>query len=350
MKKKWSVTLSLLAGFIGLWFIFTKFSIRTVIDAFSGGKWWMIGLYLFAIIGMMTSLVWRWAVVLKSQGYKNLPFWHLFWYKVVGYAVSYITPTAKIGGEPVRAGLLKRHNIPFKEALSTVVIDKTLELSTCGMFFALGVIVLFFKNALTGNAVFLFGGFALAFVLLISVFYLQMFRGKEFMGKVFRFTRLHKMSRGAKWEKQLTKFEQLVIKFYHEDTKQFWVTIFITAVSWVFTYLEYRSILLILGYQHVSVLQVFMIFSFVGAAYLVPIPMAVGSLEASQIGVFSIIGLPAAAGIALALVTRIKDVVWTALGFIALSIYGLRFGKTVKESSQTVGVAMERLQSKENEE
>lgn len=349
MKKQWSITLSLLAGFVGLWFIFTKFSIREVIETFSSGKWWMICLYLFAIIGMMTSLVWRWVVVLKSQGYTKIPFWHLFWYKIVGYAVSYITPTAKIGGEPVRAGLLKRHNIPFKEALSTVVIDKTLELSTCGMFFALGVVVLFFKNALTGSSAILFGGFALAFVLLISAFYLQMFRGKAFMGKVFRFTRLHKLKKGAKWEAQLTKFEQLVIKFYHKDTKIFWYTIFITAISWIFTYLEYKSILLILGYSNASILQVFMIFSFVGAAYLVPIPMAVGSLEASQIGVFAIIGLPAAAGIALALVTRIKDIMWTALGFIALSIYGLRFGKTVREASYTVTRDMERLHQEHEE-
>jgi uncharacterized protein (TIRG00374 family) len=258
-----------------------------------------------------------------------------------------MTPTAKIGGEPVRAGLLKRHNMKFKESLSTVVIDKTLELSTCGMFFAIGVIILFFKHTLTGDAVVLFGGFAIAFVLLIGAFYLQMFRGKEFMGKAFRFTRLHKSKKGAKWEKQLTKFEQLVIKFYHKDTKQFWYTILITAVSWGFTFLEYKSILLILGYGSANLLQIFMIFSFVGAAYLVPIPMAVGSLEASQIGVFALIGLPVAAGIALALVTRIKDIMWTALGFIALSIYGLSFGKTINESAHTVSRDMERLEDAE---
>jgi hypothetical protein len=98
-------------------------------------------------------------------------------------------------------------------------------------------------------------------------------------------------------------------------------------------FVEYFCAMQFFGYA-ITPLQTFLIFSFVGAAYLFPIPLAIGVLEAAQISVFSVIGINPAAGVGLAMIIRFKDVIWSCIGFSLLFIYSISFKEVVKESMQ----------------
>lgn len=333
MNKKHYIALSLIAGLIALWIIFTKISIADILKTFENAPLWAVLGYVFSHIVIMFCLVLRWKVVIKSKEHKKISLWHLYWYKVIGYGVSFVTPTAKVGGEPVRAALLARHNIKFRKALSTVVIDKTIELTASGIFFIIGALVLLTMAPLPNTLRIIMTVVALVFIILIVYFYYQMLNGKDFFGKIYKKLRLHKSKRGKKIYKKLQTFEQLIIDFYHKDTKRFIQAITITFISLAITFIEYKSLMAILGFYDVNFFQLFLIISVVGVAYLIPIPMAIGSLEASQISLYAAIGLTSAAAVASSFLVRIKDLVWTICGFIALSIYGLSFSKTVKEAN-----------------
>ena len=144
--KKNLIIISLVIGLIALFFIYKEISFTEVFNMFRNATLKQILTYVALQFLLFLALTFRWMVVLRSQGIKKINIFKLNNYKIVGYAVSFLTPSAKIGGEPVRAGLLSsRHNIPFNKALSSVVIDKTLELTTSALFFILGGMYLLMK-------------------------------------------------------------------------------------------------------------------------------------------------------------------------------------------------------------
>jgi hypothetical protein len=82
---------------------------------------------------------------------------------------------------------------------------------------------------------------------------------------------------------------------------------------------------------HVPISIVFIVFSVVGIAFLVPVPMGLGSLEVFQASLFSILGLGSAAGVGLAMITRARDLLWVLVGVI-FSLYIGAFKRVVREA------------------
>ena len=95
-------------------------------------------------------------------------------------------------------------------------------------------------------------------------------------------------------------------------------------------FIEYKLATMLLGIN-VGVVEIFFIVTFVGVALLFPIPMAVGVLEAGQLSAFALINLPANAGIALAFLVRMKDIIWAIIGIILLATYGFHVVKVVEK-------------------
>lgn len=344
LLKKLVILISIIIGGAALWLIFSKISISEVINTFRGVTFTQIFFYVLVQIIMMYALAYRWQVILRSQGIKNTSLISLTNYKVVGYAVSFLTPTAKVGGEPVRAGLLaSKHNLPFPKALSSVVIDKTLELTTSAGFFVIGGFVLLLSFVVQPQLRFWIIGVSLIFIILIGLFNYRMLSGKTFFLKIFEITGFAKIKKFNKFAKKLKNFEALVIKFYHKDRKFFFQAIFISLISWILMFFEYSIIGAFLG-QNFSPFQIFLIFSFIGAAYLVPIPMALGALEAGQISVFKLIQIDAAEGVALSLVVRLKDMFISVIGLILLGFYGLKL-KEVMKNAKRIDLEVERLKN-----
>ena len=331
MKKIYGIALSLVAGAIAFWLIFTQFSIKEVVDSLAHAPVWAVASYVLVSIGIMATLAWRWHNILKTKGHK-ISFWHVFWYKVAGYGVSYLTPGAKIGGEAIRATLLKRNGVSFKDGLGTVVIDKIMEITTSGFFFIIGALVAFISYQLPVSIKIMSLLITAWVTIFFGYFYIQMFRGKPCFKNIFRLLQLHRIKRLRGFEHKLIAFEKTIMHFYQKKRGEFFVTLLISLFSWTLMFLEYELILTMLGIHGVTFNELFLIITFIGASYLLPVPMALGALEAGQLSVFKVIGFKQASGIALALVTRTKDLVWTLLGFAAISLYGLNFSKSVKDA------------------
>jgi len=79
-----------------------------------------------------------WQVMLRAYGFR-IPFRDVVGIKIVGFAVSYLTPSMYVGGEPVRVYVLSRkHGISDTTVAATVVVDKFLELAAGLLFVFLG--------------------------------------------------------------------------------------------------------------------------------------------------------------------------------------------------------------------
>ncbi|MFP4524317.1 MAG: lysylphosphatidylglycerol synthase transmembrane domain-containing protein [Candidatus Woesearchaeota archaeon] len=330
MDRKLAVALSFIIGVAAAAIIFTKVGLGQALNTIWNAPLLAVIAYAAITFGIMALLVWRWRVIIKTQESHVPTFWQLFRYHLIGYAISYVTPGAKMGGEPVRAALLSRHKESFKEAGSTVFVDKSVELTTSATFFAVGAAVLLLAHAMPTQAQELMIIMAVVLLVLIGFFYYLMFTGKDFLSQLFSLTMLHKTRVGKKWVKHIKEFEQHILDFYRKDPKHFLSTVGISSLSWALMFVEYALIMVILGIPQPSVLELFLVITFIGAAYIIPLPMALGTLEAGQVSVFRMIGLPAAAGVGVAVVTRLKDIVLTVIGFACASYYGLHLGKDLK--------------------
>jgi len=321
-----------LVGVAALGYIFSIISIKDVIDAFKGATFELIVYYVLIQLSLMIVMTIRWRIILRSQGMKDVNLFKLNSYRLVGQAVSFITPSAKLGGEPVRAALLSsKEGIPFDKSLSSVVIDKTLEVSTSFAFFIIGSIVMLFCFVISPNLTYLIVSLSVLFLVLLILFNYRVMRGKHFFLTFLQLIKVSKIKSLKKFMKKVKEFELLIIKFYHKDRRYFLYTGLISLLGWILMFFEYGVAAKIVGHN-LSILQIFLVFTFVGAAYLVPVPMALGALEAGQISVFSLINVSTAAGLALSLIIRVKDMIIAAIGLILLVIFGLNFKDAVNET------------------
>ncbi len=342
MKKKSLLLIGLFAIGIGaLAYIINKISFRTIIESFANAKSEHIIGYITVSVLMMIFFAWRWHIILKSQGIR-LPFHKVFNYRMIGYGISYLTPSAKLGGEPVRAMLLSHHKVKFSKAFSTVVIDKTIEMTCLGVFSIFGVFTALFTLAMPLEAeafLLLFATICLVGIILI---YERLLKGKSFIKNLFIFFRFNRVKNIGLTVKKVEVFEGRIIKFFRHHKGDFLISLGLSLITFFLTLLEFKFALLIMGFD-LSFTSIFLIVTFIGASLLIPIPLALGSMEAGQALIASLISLKGSTGVAVSLLTRARDIVWCILSVIMLSYYGLSPKLTIKKLYEKKG-----LDKKEN--
>src|SRR5262249_19378208 len=77
----------------------------------------------------------------------RVPFSSLYLVRMAGEAVNSMTPTATVGGEPVKAHLLRAFGVSGSDALASVVIAKTALTVSQSAFVLVGLAVLFGRLA-----------------------------------------------------------------------------------------------------------------------------------------------------------------------------------------------------------
>jgi uncharacterized protein (TIRG00374 family) len=130
--------------------------------------------------------------------------------------------------------------------------------------------------------------------------------------------------------KELDNFERTLVVFYRAQPREFFTVHLLAAIAWMISLIEYYALIKALGFD-APMYGIFIVYSFIGLAYMLPVPLAIGTLETAQAAAFSIIGLPALGGVLLAFVTRLRDLSISALGFIILLYYGI-VPRSIKET------------------
>jgi glycosyltransferase 2 family protein len=320
MRKLYLWLLLIVGGSLFLYFLLTL-NWREALRVISKGNPVYLAIYLIASVSIRVLQAVRWQVVLQAKNV-HIPFWKALSYRTAGAAVSFVTPGPKVGGEAVTAGLLSRDKIKgrkvkFSKGLSTLVIDRSVELQTFAGLFFICVMWLAFHHAIPGNLQFVMVALAVLLFSVILLLAINVQKGQPYMfnfAKKFAFTK--------NWRREVKHFEETIVSFYRQERPQFIATHVIAVVAWFLSFIEFKYLLLLLGYD-VPLYGIFIIYSFVGFAYLLPIPLALGTLETSQAAAFSLLGLQAGAGLILALITRLRDIIFTLIGFMILVYHGI---------------------------
>ena len=283
--------------------------------------WWVVpivGFYL-VIFGLDT---WGWHYAFSTS--RAASWRSLFLTRMAGEAVNYVTPFAWIGGEPVKAYLLKRgHGVSMTDGMSSVVIAKT-ALVIGLLFFALcGLGLVWWRGIGSASLAQVSRTVLVVLMLLVGVFLAVQHHG------IFR--------RLAPWASkvlgsmapdgvQAHEVDSAIRQFYRSQRGRLALSVGFHFLGWVAGALEVWLILYVLGLP-VTLAQCWVIESLwqllKAGAFL--IPAGVGAQEGGILLVFLGLGLSLPIGLAMAVVRRLREFVWTAAGLVVWSRYEYGF-------------------------
>jgi glycosyltransferase 2 family protein len=259
----------------------------------------------------------RWWLILRMYK-KRVSYLRLSIYRMMGAAVSYLTPGPQFGGEPLQVALLRKHNLALPVAISSVFLDRTIELLANFSFLAVGMGLL----AASGLAGLPTSGVWIPAILMIAVpaghlAALSMRRSPLTLLLEWILGRKQRQGWQARVVEVTRAAEEQMSDFCRNRPSAFVQVLLVTALVWIGMVFEYYLTLRFLGLV-LSLPEAVMALTAARLAFLTPLPAGLGLLEAGQVMAMEVLGYPAAAGIAMSVIIRVRDVL--------IAVTGLLFG------------------------
>ena len=276
--------------------------------------------YLFFTTVTLFPITLRWRVILKAYK-KEIPFLTLFKQTIAGFAVSYVTPSVRLGGEPLRAYMLKKEcNVNLKTGATTIILDKFVELTGSIIFGIAGLALL---TAIPGVP--FFTKIFLAFLLILTLFglfilYYRTLKNKESFSYLFKLLRFYKIKKIKNFVYVLREIELKMAKFFQNHKKEFIASFFYYFLYGFLIILEFKFLLLSFGIR-ATITEIILSLTVLGIVNFIPVPAALGFLEAGQSGLFFLLKKQGSIGFALSLIIRLRNLLFVAIGFSLISYF-----------------------------
>ncbi len=288
------------------------------LEAYAGALmgWGSLVLLFWAFVNFWD--VWGWRVVFQGVTGKRVPFWTLFWIRVTGEAVNGVTPFVDIGGEFIKVQLAaQRFGLDKREVLPTVVIQRTALFASEVAFWFLGLgIAVAVMPAVRQSQGALLWSLAVCIPVVFLLYRLQ--RSGFFASFYGLFKRFLKkedaLVQGL--ELKIQDVDTRIAAFYKTQTARNAYTFILHLAGWIAggveTWLMFRlvgvPVTLLDGIILEALLQMLKTVSFF-------IPGNLGAQEAGLAYFGGWFGYAGPAGVAVSLLKRLRQLVWTAIGF-----------------------------------
>lgn len=285
-------------------------------------KWgFLLVVILYTLIYLFDTLGWRFAFI---RDYAQMGFKDLFLIRLAGESINYVVPLGSVGGEPLKAHLLKKNfGIPMLEGIASVVIAKTTLVIAEIIFVIAGLVVTVTKFELPFRYRWGLGSLILIGMLSVLIFFLRQRQG--LFSVTLRYLKSLKIAPAylTMREDKIKELDHNIASFYSKSKDRFLLSLSFHLLGWVLGTLEVYVILLLLGidcpmmkaFCIEAVVQLIRACSFI-------VPANIGTQEGASLIIFVLLGFGAVTGLTLSLIRRLREVVWAGLGLIILWIYG----------------------------
>lgn len=324
MKKKYQ-NLFFLFGIVMLAVMLTQLDYRQVWDGLkSAGYWFFAVVALWVFLYMFNTATWYIIIKSGSNEPTKINFFWLYKITVSGFALNYTTPCGLMGGEPYRVMSLSPKIGP-ERASSSVILYAMTHIFSHFLFWILSILIYLLTEPLN-----FFMGIILTsagtFCLLGVWFFIKGYR----KGMAVRLMNLLKHIPGAKkWtrgfverhKEQLDTIDSQIAALHNQNRKSFVSAVLLELACRFCSAFEIMFILLVLT-ADVSFAQCVLILAFTSlfANLLFFIPLQLGGREGGFIMSTAGLALSASAGIFVALIVRIRELIWTAIGLLLINL------------------------------
>jgi putative membrane protein len=260
-----------------------------------------------ALVMALDALGWRYAFL-----HDRVPFGPLLATRLAGEAFNIVTPTAALGGEVVKAWLL-RDRVPLEESVPSVIIAKTTITIAQGIFLLVGIVLALI--VLAGTSLLLAMEWLLGLeVIALALFILMQTRGLVgWSARLLDRLGIRRMSGSG----TAARVDAALAEFYRRAPRRLALSILFHLGAWLLGSVESWLILWFLGIP-VSLATATVIEAFATgirfATFL--IPGSVGAQEGGFVVTFLALGLRGADGVTFGLVRRFRELVWVGIGLL----------------------------------
>ena len=310
----------LVIGLIGLIGIVFHIGLEPIFHAVS-----QLGPLSFLVILLPMIVVygleaWGWQLTLGAYA-KRVGFLRLFAIRMAGETVNVTTPAAYVGGEPLKAYLLKRYGVPMVEGLASVITAKTTMTLAQVLFILLGLGLGFwiigdvnhYWMAMLVSLGLLAFGVALFIVFQRHGIGLGCLTILRTCGIRLKFLETR--------EPKLRELDDTIRQFYSQHRGTFYVTLGTFFLAWLCETLEVYAILyyLDMGVDVWTSISIAALTVFIkGGTFFIP-----GSLGAQEGGYTLLLmsfGYSEVTGITFALIRRLREILWILIGLGCLML------------------------------
>ncbi len=298
--------------------LFATIGVGPVWEVIGRINWWQFTLICLAypLVLAADTLGWRYAF-----DRDRAPFTRLFLARAAGEAVNAASVIAPVGGEPLRAWLV-RPWVTYEDSVPSIIVAKTANISAQALFqagaLALTIALLDVERRLTLGMLALLA----VEVVAIGVFVTTQVAGG--MGLIGRVLKRFGIRGGAK---SATKMDDKLGSYYRRERGRFAASLGFHLAGRVLGAVEVMVILwaLTLPATPVNGVAIEAIGSGVRFATFF-LPGSIGVLEGANAAAFEALKLGAGAGLAFSVLRRARQIVWVALGLAAIGLarMGLR--------------------------
>jgi len=265
------------------------------------------------------SIAWRFAFVPDSPRPSIVT---LFKGKLAGEAVSQITPLANLGGEPLKAYLLRK-TTPSSDALAAVVVNKAAQTLTGIAFSALGLslVLLQLDLPLEIPAPVQIG---LVTLMTLAVFVVLIVWKKQthlfssilnLLGKLGIST-VHIEQRMD----NALHIDAQIQRFYKSHKFRFTIVLFFHSLGWMLGACETYVILRTLDPSfNFSIAFLITSLTVIINTLFIFMPSNIGVLEGGQVFLMATLGINPAIGLSLGITKRMRKTFWLIVGWVFLS-------------------------------
>jgi uncharacterized protein (TIRG00374 family) len=279
-------------------------------------KWKILLLLLpYSLVFALDTMGWRYSFTKVKISFKDL-----FLIRLAGESLNWIIPSANFAGEPMKAYLLKKHNVSMVDGMASVVISKTILIISQIIFVMIGVVFLLFKLNVSGTHLIT----SIAIILLgIPIIVLIIFIQKQgvfaFLLKLLRMFRI-KIRYIEEREERLMELDKNIYQFYSHNKKKAFYSFVYCFLGWMAGLIEAFLILYLLGIP-VDTVSTYIIESLSTAARGATsfIPGSVGGQEGGIIAIFVSLKLSASIALTFGILRRFRELIWTGAGLFVLS-------------------------------
>ena len=237
-----TVRLILLAiGVAFLGYLVVQVGPETLLASFQAISWRLLLIvwFPFVLITVLDTLGWRYAFRRDLTSFPTL-----LAARLAGEAFNATTPTASVGGEPVKAYLL-RPWVPLGEGLASVIIAKTTVTLAQGAFLVVGIAVAF--AVLPPAAPLLKGMTGLAAAEAVALGGFVLAQQKGLFGHGFRLLRGLGLSWRDQGHESARRLDDALSAFYREHRGRLTLSLLFHFGGWVVGSLEVYLILHFMG-------------------------------------------------------------------------------------------------------
>src|SRR5262245_43033399 len=263
---------------------------------------------------VVDTLGWRYAFPRDT-----VPFGTLFAARTAGEAVNLLTALGSVGGEAVKAWLV-RDRVAYAESVPSVIAAKAAGMVGQALFLVLGLVAA--SGTLMWHSPI---GAAMPWVFGIELLAVAGFVAVQICGVIGRLGRLLSAVGFDRAETHVAHLDEALRRYYRNHWRRFLASTAFHVLGCVMSVVETALIIAFLGVSTSLVMATAV--DAVGWAVRFAtffVPGSVGVIESANAAAFAALGFSASAGLGFSFVRRARQVVWIGLGIAILAVMRAR--------------------------